>query len=333
MCCKINAYRFLFFFETASPKVYMPLRLAVAVTLIFNETTRINNDHCYMPLLCSDVGRLSKGLNLTVDVLVMTDFTDITSLCPSAKRVMVDRELKRLSTDFIRSVRMRPAICGSRRCKSHLGAEIGATRWILRWSFLKMTEYDAILVMDADASVEGMDPTLFDENMRAFLLSDFMLSASSDHESPVQAGSFVVRPSISRYEQGLALMRTRRFEVTGRNDRGFNASVYPMDLFSETQRRRYRHTWMLRQNSWNFVAGHSDQGLLVRVFADRLSKATRKVTVRHYWSGSKPHLCQRFVERSMATKNAACQQRFKNWNTRNLKLNRTACRYHLQSIF
>lgn len=111
----------------------------------------------YLPPLCADVRRLTERSTFSIDMLVQTNYHDLSALCPIAKRVDVDPVVKRTSEDFLRRVTFKPAVCGTRPCRSHLGPLPGARRWILRWTFVQFEDYAAIVILDSDASVQELE--------------------------------------------------------------------------------------------------------------------------------------------------------------------------------
>jgi hypothetical protein len=118
------------------------------------------------------------------------------------------------------------------------------------------------------------------------------LLASRDPHVPVNGGLFVLRPSLSVYEQGRQALMTMRFSFS----HGFNMSGTPQRLL-RLNRTKCRlgldyygteewcdpalGTRMHKANTWNVVDGDGDQGLLAHVFLVLRGGETTSFTSRH----------------------------------------------------
>jgi hypothetical protein len=188
--------------------------------------------------------------------------------------------------------------------KMHLSHESFDRAVLLKWALVGFTEYELVLLVDADVdfyevgrrSAQGVRAYLataaraWAEGLARFRRSSAELIASADAEAPINAGLVWIKPSAAAYDEGLALLRTMRFSA----ERGFNDSGRPSELLEAGAAASWplNGTRFVALDSWNMVAGASDQGLYTHVFAIRrrtLAFARRAdYQLHHFWSASKP---------------------------------------------
>ena len=106
--------------------------------------------------------------------------------------------------------------------------------------------------------------------MAAFLSSRLLIAAIPDAESPVNTGSFLLRPSRPAFDALLAVLQNLSFSVSA----GFNSAGQPRSLEPdlrmlarglgagvEEAARLLNTTGMYQRNRWNFASAAFDQGL------------------------------------------------------------------------
>ena len=109
---------------------------------------------------------------------------------------------------------------------------------------------------------------------------DLQLVTAPDFHSPINTAVMLLKPSLSIFERGLAVLTRARFDRV----RGFDLIGRPRDvlahlnttaLWTEVSRTR-----MVVHNDWNFVGGHACQGLFVYLFLIELGRDPGRLPMR-----------------------------------------------------
>jgi hypothetical protein len=298
--------------------------IATTVWVRTDEARGINHDDvCGIVKWCRDASRFASALPILVaraggsegwdgraDVLVSTnDVRFSRSECPQPRIVhrQVEPSFMRLATEFAARAFDRQAAkrkIAPTGVRYHLSHEAFDKALLVKWALVSLVEYEMVLALDNDIdlfevgrrSASGVDAYLANaarvwaEEVPRFRASSARLLGTPDQESPTNMGMVWLKPSTAYYEEGVALLRTMRFSV----ELGFNMSGRPVDLMGpEMARSRPMNlTRLVYLNSWNIVAGSSDQGLFTLVFVmrHRALQLTRRdeLLVHHFWSSSKP---------------------------------------------
>ena len=117
------------------------------------------------------------------------------------------------------------------------------------------------------------------------LMPKGMMYGYSDHESPVNTGILVVRPNVTLYELGKQVIKRCKFNVT----HGFDLQGPPRNTMLGNP--YTANTMCIKNNTWEFVGGDSDQGLFSHMmFVQRELSVTYPLymTSNHFWGGNKP---------------------------------------------
>lgn len=179
---------------------------------------------------------------------------------------------------------------GHERTESQLLPPHGAVITLLKWQLFGEVRYKAVFLAELDVDlfhhgrvtsrvpilpVDRATPRSTAEALRdasrRFLHAGPSLVAHSDPATPINAGMLFFRPSSSVYQAGLALLRTRTFSPT----HGWNHSGGPREVlgpgalasgFIVAPACTVSQCSWWSDNSWNFIGGNADQGLLASVF-------------------------------------------------------------------
>ena len=121
---------------------------------------------------------------------------------------------------------------------------------------------------------------IFATNIQYFLDDERELLANGDHSSPVNAGVWIVKPSMEEYRRGISLLK-REFNLS-HGFTGCRPDQLPL-RFKDSSK-------MFRKNTWDFVAGNADQGLLTAVYylADKMRRPNGTLRVHHFWAKQTP---------------------------------------------
>lgn len=175
---------------------------------------------------------------------------------------------------------------------------------LTKWALVALTRYELVLSLDNDIdlyevgrrNVLGMSAYLSNAarvwatELSKFRDSPARMLGTPDAESPTNMGMIWLKPSRAYYDEGIALLRENRFSVElGFNSTGRPHDLMPPDIATDEAVAKTRMMWL---NSWNIVAGSSDQGLFTLIFTMRhralMLTSRPDYQVHHYWSSSKP---------------------------------------------
>eukprot|EP00966_Prymnesium_polylepis_P304679 7039318-Prymnesium_polylepis.1 len=248
---------------------------------------------CQVPAFCAAYKRIANGtaaVKLDLGVLSATSW-DLSRECPEAQLLVPDRELL-AATDALYSGRGRNC-----NCCAPVNSRINSIKWWL----VSLTDYDFVVYADLDIDMERV----ITDQVRAAVMflaeQTAAISAGDDWASPVNTGIMVFRPSTSRYTELLAMRKTGVFDGSPNNGTGFNRSGTPRSFMSTAQLQKWAWTRMVRHNSWNTIAGDSDQGMFTWYGLQDGVVFGRKIRVGHFWWQWKPYFCDRWVRMSNLT--------------------------------
>ena len=161
---------------------------------------------------------------------------------------------------------------------------------LLKWVFMGMVEYDAILVADVDIDLMPLEisPRLvgdaWNANLPLLVRQRWpRLVVNADHESPLNGGLLLIRPSRGIYRDGIRVLRECRANLShgwglvGPPRVAMPAPRYlqagSADTTTTSMPRVARGIWHWRpdlskstwfkRDDWNFVGGLEDQGFLL----------------------------------------------------------------------
>ena len=271
----------------------MPLLGLATVQVIDGASEQSLQGSCGLAKWCFSMLRLAAHSHLAgnADVLVLTnEEATVRSLCV---RLPSQPPLRVLPLDLS----LQAAIDGWSRVLNY-----SRTIWTRQLSLhamyklqvFRLTEYQAVLFTDADVNffgdTAGIPPAstsragrsinlALTAGLSSFLSSQQMLTASADFHSPINTAVMLLKPSLSIFARGLAVLERARFDRL----RGFDLIGRPRDvlahlnttiLWAEVSRTR-----MVDHNDWNFVGGHGCQGLFVYLFLIELVRDPHQLPV------------------------------------------------------
>ncbi len=181
-----------------------------------------------------------------------------------------------------------------RRGRAHLGEQL------LKFGLFARTEYDLLIFLDVDTHPNpdhsALRPDEWSAFVSAFTTSPYIVSASPDHSTPVNSGAFVAKTSKWVYADALAAVRYSTFNAThgwghASRPRSVETDLHSLALgaawdttpglrlpccmnagfasLTNAQRTgvtraalELERTEMWEKDSYKFVSGDSDQGLL-----------------------------------------------------------------------
>lgn len=181
---------------------------------------------------------------------------------------------------------------GAVRAESQLLPPHGAVITLLKWGLIGETRYKAMLIAELDVDlfhqghvmsrvpfplVDLPTPRTTAEALRdassRFPLTASSLVAQSDVATPINAGTIFLKPNQAAFEKGLALLRSRTFSPqSGWNRTGRPRAVLASDFVVAPECRIRGTSKIARacawwpEDTWNFIGGNADQGLLATVF-------------------------------------------------------------------
>eukprot|EP00326_Haptolina_ericina_P000529 CAMPEP_0181202378 /NCGR_PEP_ID=MMETSP1096-20121128/18808_1 /TAXON_ID=156174 ORGANISM="Chrysochromulina ericina, Strain CCMP281" /NCGR_SAMPLE_ID=MMETSP1096 /ASSEMBLY_ACC=CAM_ASM_000453 /LENGTH=420 /DNA_ID=CAMNT_0023292883 /DNA_START=380 /DNA_END=1642 /DNA_ORIENTATION=- len=178
---------------------------------------------------------------------------------------------------------------------------------------LSLVRYDFVVFADADVDFIPFDqasPRQAAEHFMALLTQHLPRSepwwefvGNADPSSPINAGLFIVRPSVALYEDALAVLSTCRFNTAHgwdyvgrpqtltfnpRHPDGEEAGKFSHDIANDPI---VSHAFKL--NNWAFTGANIDQGILWYLFHIRRRtgayfRKTDPLKVLHWWYVPKP---------------------------------------------
>mmetsp|Transcript_43275 Transcript_43275/g.100290 ORF Transcript_43275/g.100290 Transcript_43275/m.100290 type:complete len:384 (+) Transcript_43275:151-1302(+) len=305
------------------------LAIAIATTVWVRQGERGTNhgDVCGIVKWCRDASHFAAALPVLikrsglrtgwdgrVDVVVSTNDPLFTrSECPQPRIIIsvVDPKFIELSDAFSLKCYNRDATRArikSAGGKFHLSPEPFDRALLVKWALVGLVKYDLVLSIDNDVdffevgrrSPQGVDAYMMAAarawavEVPAFLKSPARMLGTPDFESPTNMGMVWLKPSTAYFEEGVALLRTKLFSP----ELGFNNSGRPRDLMSPHMANTLpmNATRLVTLNTWNIVAGASDQGLYTLIFTMRHNalQLTKRddYELHHFWSSSKPWVRQ-----------------------------------------
>jgi hypothetical protein len=306
--------------------------VAIASTLYLHQDTdplyraAAHENVCGVVKWCADTARFASQLSglvrraggdpdawyANVDVVLSTNNVSFAREQCGQPSVLIERmtdDIVELANRFPleafnRTARRAEAIAAGKRL--HIVTYEFDRALITKWWLVGLTRYEAILMIDYDidlfevgrTSPLGMDAYLLDaarawiEELPRFRSSKARLLGTPDRESPTNAGMLWMKPSRGYYQEGIALLKSFNFSI----DLGFNCSGRPRELMPPrfAADPAVASSRMMALNTWNVVAGSSDQGLFTLIFIMRYgafaTTRRKQYAVHHFWSGAKPWL-------------------------------------------
>jgi hypothetical protein len=233
-----------------------------------------------------------------LDVIIFTDAHDIVRReCPKARILPFDNTLVHVVTRWSKR---------NHGNKHRMQAEPGSScpaNTLLKWEVVNPRHYPentgVIMYLDSDVdarwctSVEELERFHFKQKLAEFAAdASCALRATPDHQAPVNTGIMLLKPSYKMYREGLAMLRTRSFNLqTGFNETGPPKWALNTTARAEREVAKARGYWA---NTWDFVCGDGDQGLFTTMYMARHQQFCvprywdKPLRVQHFWGGDKP---------------------------------------------
>ena len=241
---------------------------------------------CYFYKICNELTIIKNKINIASDVVILTDHVGhVRQMCRYANIIHPDTNFKKIITKFYTSRYGK---------KENMKFAIANMH---KWYLTSLT-YDVILYMDIDVVFSPkMNLRVFENRVEWFVKSRYIISSTSDHESPINAGIIIFKPNATIFRKGMNLLKTNKFT----KEYGFNNSFRPHELFKN----RFTNTRMMKKNTWNFFHGDSDQGLFTLMYLNNNNycHTGKKIRFHHYWSLFKPHNCRNFTNKIHVAEN------------------------------
>ena len=233
-----------------------------------------------------------------LDVIIFTDAHDIVRReCPKARILPFDNTLVHVATRWSKR---------NHGNKHRMQAEPGSScpaNTLLKWEVVNPRHYPentgVVMYLDSDVdarwctSVEELERFHFKQKLAEFAVdASCALRATPDHQAPVNTGIMLLKPSYKMYREGLAMLRTRSFNLqTGFNETGPPKLALNTTARAEREVAKARGYWA---NTWDFVCGDGDQGLFTTMYMARHQQFCvprywdKPLRVQHFWGSDKP---------------------------------------------
>ena len=176
---------------------------------------------CALPLWCQQASHLARRIDNATVLIVTANRSVVSAECPSAQ----------ISWGWTaRSV--------AKEVHNYLGRHSMVGSWkVLRWAVLLklavigLDEFTLVLFADLDVDLRpsGFDVAAWRLGTRAFLSSRAEFVASHDHESPVNLGVWLAKPSASAFREALALLSSTGWTAS----QGFGEVGSPRRIHSD----------------------------------------------------------------------------------------------------
>ena len=285
-----------------------------AITTVFDGSTSYE---CAMVLWCASAARLTRSIPRSEIVIVGKQSSD----CPLARYVWSAqvRATRAAAADYLGRIAVSDSWSYIKR---------GA---LLKVAVFSLVEYDLLLFADMDVDLwpQGVGrqmglkqtdrpPGPFDfsrqewvNSAAAFMKSRALFVGSSDHDSPVNTGVWLLKPRAWLFQALLHALLTTTWDA----ESGFDHVGTPRIIANSTSLRsrlmaghvkrgarrglkktelHLKATAFWKQNTWRFVAGDIDQGLLFYVIYLQCGVGTWAAhsslnwRLDHYWGPDKP---------------------------------------------
>jgi len=257
---------------------------------------------CAIPLWCQGASRLASVVG-DAELLILSP--KVSEDCPNARYLQPARTIQAAQSYL-------------HRHEGRLGRNSGqrgafAVSNLLKVAFLSLgSTYELLLYadLDIDLMARPLDAATWRSGAEALLRSSALFVSLFDHASPVNGGLWLVRPRCDVFSQAVELLergrwsaaegfdgvgaprsflRSRMREVAGRLAAGSDASLFKVEG-------TINGTHYGKLNSWDFVNGALDQGLLWYLFYlkndlgtwARYDRGELPWRVEHFWGVSKP---------------------------------------------
>ena len=312
------------------------LRLAIATLFVGSGGDTCRGLGCALPQWCTSARRVAALLpaQWTVDLLVIEMGRPARKsggggMTPTERRTrrspgcLADDRLDPADCPGLRLLTPQPALV--RAIEQHAQRRPSGSDYskssvyysmqLLKWQFFGLVEYAAILYADLDVDIFPAEVargvmrrawnTQLPPALAAAQQGKLRLIGNADHSSPLNGGLLIVLPSQSLYHDGLWVLRTGTFQrSTGWNSIGRPRELSFVGRHLDGAPTAYGHAATLfnetdawQRDSWDFVAGDSDQGFLwymcfLREGLGAYARVPSSITgqrplVNHWWaSGS-----------------------------------------------
>ena len=261
------------------------MKVALA-TVVFSLNRAL---HCRVEMWCRNMDRVRKDVfRGNASIVVLT--RNATNHCPfRTDAIGFDPGLGELATAFASAHRT------NQRMSIHFTFH---RNLFFKWQIFAL-DFDRVVYTDTDvdpyfaASYSRLDFTKAFHHVAR--MSGATMYGHPDHASPINTGLLVVTPNATLYEQGKDVVRRNRFNTT----HGFDLLGAPQDTMLINE--HTRHTVCVRENTWQFVGGDSDQGLFAHMMYVRkeLTVLTpQHMDANHFWGWFKPFSqppCERYL--------------------------------------
>lgn len=249
-------------------------RIAIA-TLVFGSNPSFE---CRLKVWCHGAQRVNRevfGGNASI-VLLTTSVHD----CKGAVSLKHDTELTSLSQRFAESHKTDGSMSGSTFRQANL---------LKKWQVFRLLEYDRVIFWDSD--IDPYFPHSLPKDAQKARdhivgMPRGVMYARGDHASPINSGVLVVRPNLTLYREGLAVLNRNLFNTT----HGFDLAGPPRETMSANIV-RFSHTACIKKNDWHFVCSDSDQGFFTHMMHVRNALRVEKPKFfanGHFWGWNKP---------------------------------------------
>jgi len=277
-----------------------------------NPSTR---SFCGLLRWCHTADWLAKHVVPGAEVIVFTNHVDLVQReCPRARLLPFDGTLSHIVERWQKRNREHTAHASTmdafrRNVAAHKREPHSRcpSSTLLKWEVINPRHYanlthNVILYLDSDVdarfvtSLEALRRYDFQGKLAEFAADPHCrLRATPDHMAPVNTGIMLLKPSMSMYREGLALLRTRVFDL----ETGFNGTGRPMVALNGTVTgkraqplvKKARGYW---KDTWDFVCGDGDQGLFTAMYMARHQQFCvpkywdKELRVHHWWGDQKP---------------------------------------------
>ena len=194
-----------------------------------------------------------------------------------------------------RAVEALHEIAVNRRCCSQWASS--SVFMLLRWEAMNMEQSARMVVyLDLDVEILPRWPALLttlglsqaprrrdDESIKRVghewhqliacaLRSRYSLLSYPDHSSPVHGGLLILRPNVTLFREGLALLRRTAAQGGFNSSAGWDNLGPPRDVVPASDHvwhRQHGHSRIVDANDWAFVGGEVDQGFIFHMLRVR----------------------------------------------------------------
>eukprot|EP00316_Scyphosphaera_apsteinii_P009062 CAMPEP_0119322222 /NCGR_PEP_ID=MMETSP1333-20130426/57579_1 /TAXON_ID=418940 /ORGANISM="Scyphosphaera apsteinii, Strain RCC1455" /LENGTH=253 /DNA_ID=CAMNT_0007329393 /DNA_START=200 /DNA_END=958 /DNA_ORIENTATION=+ len=239
----------------------------------------MQTEDCHMQRWCENAKALQTLFNTTTTIISNDD--RVKEFCPRAR--ILDTGLDSMFREYeiyVKRFANAPAQLYMHRVYLHKIA-------VLNPNFFA----GPVIFLDTDVDIsigkaerhQFLDMKKVNALFQKFLLSTCRLQATADHSALLNSGVMLVKPDEQMYKTALGILETNRFNYThGFEFKGLPKEViisHPLGMVSKA-----KGYWA---NTWQFVGGESDQGLLAYLSMSTgqyCQPSDWSLRVRHFWA-------------------------------------------------